>query len=173
MDEESINSFVNFYFHFQEYDEEEEEDEDDRRPRKQKKKDRFGGFIIDEAEVDDEVESEDDWEDGAQEIGIVGNELDEHGPTARDIEGRQRRTNLWDNQKEQEIEELVYIFFKHLILQFIYIYIFFLLYLGIYAKNMRMNQMLLDILEMEAKVCLMKLLNKLFFLVSKTPICGW
>lgn len=32
-----------------EYDEEEEEDED--RPRKKKKNDRFGGFIIDEAEV--------------------------------------------------------------------------------------------------------------------------
>lgn len=36
-----------------EYDEEEEEDDD--RPRKKKKKDRFRDFIIDEAEVDDEV----------------------------------------------------------------------------------------------------------------------
>lgn len=34
--------------------EEYEEDEEDRH-RKKKKKDRFGGFIIDEAEVDDEV----------------------------------------------------------------------------------------------------------------------
>ncbi|XP_046987782.1 transcription elongation factor SPT5 [Schistocerca americana] len=87
-----------------EYDEEEDEEEDDR-PRKKKKKDRFGGFIIDEAEVDDEVEDEDEWEEGAQEIGIVGNEFDEHGPTAREIEGRRRGTNLWDSQKEDEIEE--------------------------------------------------------------------
>lgn len=77
-----------------EYDEEEEEDDD--RPRKKKKKDRFGGFIIDEAEVDDEVEDDDEWEEGAQEIGIVGNEVDEIGPTAREIEGRRRGTNLWE-----------------------------------------------------------------------------
>lgn len=78
-----------------EYDEEEEEEDDDR-PRKKKKKDRFGGFIIDEAEVDDEVEDDDEWEEGAQEIGIVGNEVDELGPTAREIEGRRRGTNLWE-----------------------------------------------------------------------------
>lgn len=87
-----------------EYDEEEEEEDDDR-PRKKKKKDRFGGFIIDEAEVDDEVEDDEEWEEGAQEIGIVGNEVDELGPTAREIEGRRRGTNLWDSQKEDEIEE--------------------------------------------------------------------
>ncbi|XP_046743130.1 transcription elongation factor SPT5 [Diprion similis] len=86
------------------YDEEEYED-DDRPSRKKKKKDKFGGFIIDEAEVDDEVEDDDEWEDGAQEIGIVGNEVDELGPTAPEIEGRRRGTNLWDSQKEDEIEE--------------------------------------------------------------------
>lgn len=59
------------------------------------KKDGFG-FIIDEAEVDDEVEDEDDWEEGAQEIGIVPNEVDEVGLTAREIEGRRRGTNLWE-----------------------------------------------------------------------------
>lgn len=78
-----------------EYDEEEEEEDDDR-PRKKKKKDKYGGFIIDEAEVDDEVEDDDEWEEGAQEIGIVGNEVDELGPTAREIEGRRRGTNLWE-----------------------------------------------------------------------------
>ncbi|KAJ8965744.1 hypothetical protein NQ314_003922 [Rhamnusium bicolor] len=82
-----------------------EEDSDDDRPKKHKKKDRYGGFIIDEAEVDDEVEDEDEWEEGAQEIGIVPNEVDEFGPTAREIEGRRRGTNLWDAQKEHEIEE--------------------------------------------------------------------
>lgn len=70
-----------------------EDDEEDDRPRKKKKKERFGGFIIDEAEVDDEVDEDDEWEDGANEIGIV-NEVDEIGPTARDIE--RRRGNLWE-----------------------------------------------------------------------------
>lgn len=78
-----------------EYDEEEEEEDDDR-PRKKKKKDKYRDFIIDEAEVDDEVEDDDEWEEGAQEIGIVGNEVDELGPTAREIEGRRRGTNLWE-----------------------------------------------------------------------------
>lgn len=76
--------------------EEDDEDSDGGRSKKRKKKDRYGGFIIDEAEVDDEVEDEDEWEDGAQEIGIVPNEVDEFGPTARDIEGRRRGTNLWE-----------------------------------------------------------------------------
>lgn len=54
----------------------------------------YGGFIIDEAEVDDEVDEDDEWEDGANELGIV-NEVDESGPTAREIEIR-RRGNLWE-----------------------------------------------------------------------------
>lgn len=54
----------------------------------------YGGFIIDEAEVDDEVDEDDEWEDGANELGIV-NEVDEVGPTAREIEIR-RRGNLWE-----------------------------------------------------------------------------
>ncbi|ERL95479.1 hypothetical protein D910_12741 [Dendroctonus ponderosae] len=89
----------------EEYDSEEDDSDEGGRSKKRKKKDRYGGFIIDEAEVDDEVEDEDEWEDGAQEIGIVSNELDEFGPTAREIEGRRRGTNLWDAQKEHEIEE--------------------------------------------------------------------
>lgn len=56
-------------------------------------------------QVDDEVDEDDEWEEGAQEMGIVGNEVDEIGPTAREIEGRRRGTNLWDSQKEEEIEE--------------------------------------------------------------------
>lgn len=72
----------------------EEDDDDDRPNKKKKKKERFGGFIIDEAEVDDEVDEDEEWEDGANEIGIV-NEVDELGPTAREIEIR-RRGNLWE-----------------------------------------------------------------------------
>ncbi|XP_055858947.1 transcription elongation factor SPT5 [Episyrphus balteatus] len=86
----------------EEYDEEED---DEVGPKKKKKKERFGGFIIDEAEVDDEVDEDDEWEEGANELGIVGNEIDELGPTARDIEIRRRGTNLWDTQKEDELEE--------------------------------------------------------------------
>lgn len=56
-------------------------------------------FIIEEAEVDDEVEDDEDWEEGAQEMGIVGNEVDESGLTAREIENRQRnkknKENIW------------------------------------------------------------------------------
>ncbi|EMP23814.1 Transcription elongation factor SPT5 [Chelonia mydas] len=48
----------------EDYDEEEEEDDDDRPP----KKPRHGGFILDEADVDDEYEDEDQWEDGAEDI---------------------------------------------------------------------------------------------------------
>ena len=54
----------------------------------------YSGFIIDEAEVDDEVDEDEEWEDGANDIGIV-NEVDEIGPTAREIEIR-RRGNLWE-----------------------------------------------------------------------------
>lgn len=42
------------------------------------------------------VDEDDEWEEGANEIGIVGNEIDELGPTARDIEIRRRGTNLWE-----------------------------------------------------------------------------
>ncbi|XP_050426414.1 transcription elongation factor SPT5 [Adelges cooleyi] len=87
-----------------EYDEEEDE-ENDRPGKKKKKNERFGGFIIDEADVDDEVEEDEEWEDGAGDYGIVANEVDELGPTAREIEGRRRGTNLWDSQNEDEIEE--------------------------------------------------------------------
>lgn len=106
----NINTYINFFYHINiyfnsclgedlegssEYDEEEEEEDDDR-PRRKRRKDKYRDFIIDEAEVDDEVEDDDEWEEGAQEIGIVGNEVDELGPTAREIEGRRRGTNLWE-----------------------------------------------------------------------------
>lgn len=88
--------------------EEEEEDEDEEvngGRRKRKKSDRFGGFILEEAEVDDEVEDEEEWEDGAENYGLVGNEVDEMGPTAREIDGRRRQQQMWDSSKEEEVEE--------------------------------------------------------------------
>ncbi|KAF6200841.1 hypothetical protein GE061_005288 [Apolygus lucorum] len=105
-EEEPEGEDLNSEIEEDDYDEEEdEEDEGPRSKKKKKKHDRFGGFIIDEAEVDDEPEEEDEWEEGVQEIGIVSNEMDELGPTAREIEGRRRGNVLWDSQKEDEIEE--------------------------------------------------------------------
>ena len=46
--------------------------------------------------VDDDVEDEDEWEDGAADYGLVGNETDEVGPTAREIEGRRRQQAMWE-----------------------------------------------------------------------------
>lgn len=76
--------------------EDEDELEHDQPDKKKKKNERFGGFIIDEAEVDDDVEDDDDWEDGFGEFDIIGNAVDELGPTAREIEGRRRGTNIWE-----------------------------------------------------------------------------
>ena len=86
-----------------EEEEEEEEEDDHGGPRRKRRK--VYDFIIREAEVDDEPETDEEWEGAAQEIGIVANEIDELGPTAREIEGRRRGTNMWDSEKEDEIEE--------------------------------------------------------------------
>ncbi|KAG5307497.1 SPT5H factor, partial [Acromyrmex insinuator] len=63
----------------EEEEEEEDEDDDDDKPRK-KKKSRVARFIIDEAEVDDDVKDDDEWEE--EEIDVVGIDVDELGPTA-------------------------------------------------------------------------------------------
>lgn len=85
-----------------EYDEEEDEEDDDRPRKKKRRKGQVHDFIIEEAEVDDEPEDDEEWEEGAQEIGIVGNEVDEIGLTAREIEGRRRGTNLWEYEMKIE-----------------------------------------------------------------------
>ncbi|XP_058789621.1 transcription elongation factor SPT5-like [Phymastichus coffea] len=81
----------------------EEDDEEQYRIKKKPKK-LVNDFIIQEAEVDEDVEEDEDWEEGAQEIGIVENEIDEIGPTAREIEGHRRVSDIWNSQKEEEIE---------------------------------------------------------------------
>lgn len=73
----------------------EEEDVEHLRTKKKPKK-LVNDFIIQEAEVDDDIEEDDDWEEGAHEIGIVGNEVDEVGPTAREIERRRRVSDIWE-----------------------------------------------------------------------------
>lgn len=45
--------------------------------------------------MDDEVEDDEEWEEGAHEYAVVNNDMEEKGLTARDIEGRNRRA-LWE-----------------------------------------------------------------------------
>ncbi|GLD65701.1 transcription elongation factor SPT5 isoform X1 [Lates japonicus] len=91
----------------EEYDEEEEEDDDDR-PRK---KPRHGGFILDEADVDDEYEDEEDqWEEGAEDILEKVNEEAEvsnidHVVLDEDHSGSRRLQNLWRDSREEALGE--------------------------------------------------------------------
>ncbi|XP_041730962.1 transcription elongation factor SPT5-like isoform X2 [Coregonus clupeaformis] len=87
-----------------EYDEEEEEDDDDR-PRK---KPRHGGFILDEADVDDEYEDEDPWEEGAEDI-LEKEEAEvsniDHVVLDEDNSGSRRLQNLWRDSREEALGE--------------------------------------------------------------------
>uniref|UniRef100_A0A8C5CEE5 Transcription elongation factor SPT5 n=1 Tax=Gadus morhua TaxID=8049 RepID=A0A8C5CEE5_GADMO len=87
-----------------EYDEEEEEDDDDR-PRK---KPRHGGFILDEADVDDEYEDEDPWEEGAEDI-LEKEEAEvsniDHAVLEDDHSGSRRLQNLWRDSREEALGE--------------------------------------------------------------------
>ncbi|XP_014749598.1 PREDICTED: transcription elongation factor SPT5 [Sturnus vulgaris] len=84
---------------------EEEEEEDDDRPAK---KPRHGGFILDEADVDDEYEDEDQWEDGAEDIlekeEIEASNID-NVVLDEDRSGARRLQNLWRDQREEELGE--------------------------------------------------------------------
>uniref|UniRef100_A0A8C2WUV4 Transcription elongation factor SPT5 n=1 Tax=Cyclopterus lumpus TaxID=8103 RepID=A0A8C2WUV4_CYCLU len=89
----------------EEYDEEEEEDDDDR-PRK---KPRHGGFILDEADVDDEYEDEEDqWEEGAEDI-LEKEEAEvsniDHLAQDEDHSGSRRLQNLWRDSREEALGE--------------------------------------------------------------------
>lgn len=144
-----------------------EYDEDDDRPKKKKKKERYGGFIIDEAEVDDEVDEDDEWEDGANEIGIV-NEVDEIGPTARDIEIR-RRGNLWEWVNAWHPSEyLTTNSILERINKFPFLYLFRIVHKkkmkskSIYANGMPMSQWPIGISAMVGRKCPMKLRSKHF-----------
>uniref|UniRef100_A0A673A2A3 Transcription elongation factor SPT5 n=1 Tax=Sphaeramia orbicularis TaxID=375764 RepID=A0A673A2A3_9TELE len=90
----------------EEYDEEEEEDDDDR-PRK---KPRHGGFILDEADVDDEYEDEEDqWEEGAEDILEKAEEAEasniDHVVLDEDHSGSRRLQNLWRDSREEALGE--------------------------------------------------------------------
>ncbi|XP_070567089.1 transcription elongation factor SPT5-like [Ptychodera flava] len=85
----------------EEYDSEEEE-ENESHPRK---KSRFGGFILEEADVDDDYdtnEEEDEVEEGFQDL------IDRNPVSAEfegDSHGARRLHQMWREQKEDEIEE--------------------------------------------------------------------
>ena len=78
---------------------------DDDGPRQKKRKTEPAyDFIIREAEVDDDLEDDDEeWEEVPEKIEILRNDVDKSGLTAREIEGRRRAMELWE--KEDEIEE--------------------------------------------------------------------
>lgn len=72
------------------------------------KKPRHGGFILDEADVDDEYEDEDQWEDGAEDIlekeEIEASNID-NVVLDEDRSGARRLQNLWRDQREEELGE--------------------------------------------------------------------
>ena len=71
--------------------------------RKKKKAPRHGGFILDEAEVDDEIEDDEEWEEGAPNELI--NDLKHHDEAAEGNRNSHRQLQmLWDSQREDEIE---------------------------------------------------------------------
>lgn len=101
-EKECIKAMEDLDGEVEDYDEEEEED-DDEPSRKRKKKSHFN-FILDEADVDDEGdETEEEWEEGAEDI--IDRKSVHEGPSARDIEGKIRLAQIWNSEKEDEIEE--------------------------------------------------------------------
>ena len=93
-------------------DSEEDSEEEDEKPRvrarKRKRRKRTKGtrneFIIDEAEVDDDVESDDDWEEGAEDIIDKSNKPQDQN-TARDLDSHRRLQKMFEDQGAEEIEE--------------------------------------------------------------------
>ncbi|KAF8777496.1 Transcription elongation factor SPT5 like protein [Argiope bruennichi] len=72
----------------------EEEDDDENNVKKKRKKPRYGDFILDEAEDDEE------WEEGAEDI--IDNTRSTEENTSQDIDNR--RLQMMTSQKEDEIE---------------------------------------------------------------------
>ncbi|KAK4336972.1 hypothetical protein RND71_043422 [Anisodus tanguticus] len=62
------------------------------------------GFILDEAEVDDEIEEEDDWEEGATDDIIERSKNNDYA-SARELNSHRSFARMIDFEKEDEIEE--------------------------------------------------------------------
>ncbi|RWS12398.1 transcription elongation factor SPT5-like protein, partial [Dinothrombium tinctorium] len=69
----------------------------------ERKRPRHGGFIIDEAEVDDEIEEEEEWEEGAEDI--IDRNKHQDDSSARELDSHRRLQMMWTSKKEDEIEE--------------------------------------------------------------------
>ncbi|XP_041365560.1 transcription elongation factor SPT5-like [Gigantopelta aegis] len=83
-----------------------DEDEDDEAEKRRRlKRARVSKFIIEEADVDEDDEDEDDveWEEGAEDI--IDRKSQYEGNSVREIESHQRLRQMWDSQREDEIEE--------------------------------------------------------------------
>lgn len=88
----TLYKFILFHLQILHQDDTDEEDESSSHRRK-KKKPRYGGFILDEAEVDDDVEDDEDWEEGAEDI-IDKTQASEEN-TSKDIESNRRLQMMW------------------------------------------------------------------------------
>ncbi|XP_066991962.2 transcription elongation factor SPT5-like [Anabrus simplex] len=72
-----------------------------------KRKSLGAGFIIDEAEVDDEIEDEEEWEDDVEEPPLATDHDAEDGPTAWEIEGRRRGLDRCNSPRVEDMEEYI------------------------------------------------------------------
>lgn len=85
------------------YDSEEDED-DERHVKKRRKRGAVSDYFLEEAEVDDD-EGEDDEDEEGDDYDLLANEKEEVGVTAREVEAHRRAQSVWDNEREEEIEE--------------------------------------------------------------------
>lgn len=87
-----------------------DDEDDERETRRKKKKSRGRGFLIEEAEVDDEVEDDEEWEDGAEELleksrGRGTNLLDDELGGRDGDRHSHRRLQMMLDRKPDEIED--------------------------------------------------------------------
>ena len=75
-----------------------------KRKRAQRKRNRGGNeYILDEAEVDDDVEDDEEYEDGFEDI--IDSQKRGEESHARELDSHRRLKKMFDDQKEDEIEQ--------------------------------------------------------------------
>ena len=80
-----------------------DEEYEDERPKKKKKQPKHHGFILDEAEVDSEVEEEDEYEEGFTD-DLIDRKNNDYA-SARELNSHRTFARMIDFEKEDEIEE--------------------------------------------------------------------
>lgn len=88
-----FNRMFLFICIFTQDDEDDEDDDDDDHGKRKKKKPRYGGFILDEAEVDEDPEDDEEWEEGAEDIIDRTRAAEEN--SSRDIDSHRRLQMMW------------------------------------------------------------------------------